>query len=306
MPDNKGTGATQTPASVQANPWAASFSARTKVELGAFSHRGRVRPNNEDAFLVTRFKRSLYTLLTNLPTGQIPEQYGETGYVMLVADGMGGETGGEVASRTAISALLDLVIQTPDWIMRPDGQRVEEVLRRMKKRFSQLTETLTKRAQAAPHLSGMGTTMTLAVSLGADLIIAHVGASRAYLFRRGQLLHLTKDQTVAQLLVAAGVIRPEDVAKHHARRMLTSAITAGGEKAEVELQHLKLMDGDQLLLCSDGLTDMVTDLSIMTVLEKQGPATNACRALVDLALAAGGKDNVTVILGRYHLPADGA
>jgi protein phosphatase len=150
----------------------------------------------------------------------------------------------------------------------------------------------------------MGTTLTLAASLGSDLVIAHVGASRAYLFRAGRLLHLTSDQTVAQLLADTGVIRPEDVARHHARRVLTGSITAAGEKAEVELHHLKLVDGDQLLLCSDGLTEMVTDAEISAVLEKHEPAADACRALVELALEAGGKDNVTVLLGCYQIPSE--
>jgi PPM family protein phosphatase len=302
MQDNQYTAAQQqSPAPAKPT---ASISSRTRVAFGALSHSGKVRPNNEDSFLVTRFKRSMNTLLTNLTQEEIPEQYVEAGYVMLVADGMGGTAAGEVASRTAISALVDLVIQTPDWIMRPDGERVEEVLRRMEERFGKLTDVLTRRAQSNLRLSGMGTTLTLAVSLGADLVIAHVGASRAYLFRRGQLLRLTSDQTVAQLLADAGVIKPEDVAKHHARHVLTESITAAGERAVVESRHVRLADGDQLLLCSDGLTDMVADKTITTVLEKTGTSADACRTLVDLALDAGGKDNVTVVLGRYEIPAD--
>jgi serine/threonine protein phosphatase PrpC len=304
MPEHKGTDATRLPSPAQPRPTSASLSSRTKVDLGAFTHRGNVRPNNEDSFLVTRFKRSLCTLLTNLPAGQFPEPYGEVGYVMLVADGIGGAAAGQVASRTAISSLVDIVIQTPDWIMSSDGERVGEVLRRMEERFGQLTDALTKRAQSDLNLSGMGTTLTLAASLGADLVIGHVGDSRAYLFRQGQLLHLTSDQTVAQVLADAGVIRPEDVAKHHARHVLTSAITASDVKAEVELHHMRLMDGDQLLLCSNGLTEMVTDASIMAVLERPGSALHACRELVDLALKAGGRDNVTVVLGRYGIPGE--
>lgn len=221
---------------------------------------------------------------------------------MLLADGIGGRAAGEVASRTALSALVDFIIQTPDWIMRPDEERASEVLRRMEERFGQLTDALTKHAQSEPNLYGMGTTLTLAASLGSDLVITHVGASRAYLFRKGHLLRLTSDQTIAQLLADSGVIRPEDVARHHARRVLTGSITADGEKAEVELHHLKLMDGDRLLLCSDGLTEMVADAEISSVLEKQMSAADACKALVNLALEAGGKDNVTVVSGCYQIP----
>jgi PPM family protein phosphatase len=306
MPDSIGADMVRAQSTGQAKPRWGSISSRTKVDLGAVSHKGKVRPNNEDSFLVMRFERTMYTLLTNLPTGQIPEQYRERGYAMFVADGMGGAAAGEVAGRTAITTLVDLIIQTPDWIMRPDEQRASEVLQRMEERFGQLPGALTRRAQSEPNLHGMGTTLTLAVSLGANLVIAHVGASRAYLFRLGQLLPLTSDQTIAQLLADAGVIRPEDVAKHHARHVLTGAITTSDEKAEVELHHVQLLDGDQLLLCSDGLTEMVTSAQISAVLEKDASAMDASRALIDLALEAGGRDNVTVVLGRYRIPEAGA
>jgi protein phosphatase len=261
-----------------------------------------VRPFNEDSFLVARFRRSLHAVLTNLLPGLIPDSYAETGYVMLVADGMGGMAGGEAAGRTAISTLVELFIRTPDWVMRTDGGNTREVLRRMEERFGRLTDALTERAEAEPYLSGMGTTLTMAASLGDDLVIAHVGASRAYVFRRGHLLRLTSDQTVAQELADAGVIRPEEVATHHARRMLTGAITAGGKRAEVELHHARLADGDKLLLCSDGLTEMVAEGKISEALERRAPAAAACRELIDMALKAGGRDNVTAVLAVYRIP----
>jgi protein phosphatase len=282
----------------------ASMSSRTKVDLGAASHRGSSRPFNEDSYLVLSFQRELHTVLTNLPAGQVPDEYRERGYAMFVADGMGGMPHGDVAGRTAILALVDLMLQTPDWNMRPDLIGIAEVLRRMEERFGQLPGAFKELAGTEPHLAGMGTTMTLAVSLGADLVVAHVGASRAYIFRRGHLLCLTSDQTVAQSLVKAGVIRPEDAPRHFARRVLTGSITTAGESAEVELRYVKLADGDQLLLCSDGLTEAVTEAAIADALGKQLPAAHASRALVGLALAAGGEDDATVVLGRYHFPEE--
>jgi protein phosphatase len=248
------------------------------------------------------FQRGLHTVLTNLPAGQAPTEYYKRGYAIFVADGMGGMPHGDVASRTAILALVELMLQTPDWNMRPDWMGTLEVLRRMEGRFGRLSEVFKGVAESEPRLVGMGTTMTLAVSLGADLVIAHVGASRAYIFRRGHLLPLTNDQTVAHLLAKAGVIRPEDVPGHYARRTLTGSIIAAGESAEVELRHVKLVDGDQLLLCSDGLTETVTETEISDVLGKELPAVHAARTLVSLALAAVGEDDVTAVLGRYHIP----
>lgn len=288
----------QTPAKLQSE----SLSSRTVVDIGACSDRGKIRPNNADSYFVAQFQRSMNTLLTSLPAGSVPDHYTESGYGMVVADGMGKTASGEVASRTAISALIDIVLQTPDWIMRPGKQMLGKVLRRQEQRLEQLPEALIERAKSDPRLSGMGTTMTLAISLGADLVIAHIGDSRALLFRFGRLVHLTRDQTVAQVLADAGVIRPEDVSKHHARHVLTGAITTQGNKADVELQHVRLVDGDQLLLCSDGLTDMISDEGIIAALKKEGPASEVSRTLVDLALEAGGEDNVTVVLCRYRIP----
>src|ERR1044072_1401455 len=155
MPENTGTDTARASSHIQAKPYGGTISSRTNVDLGAVSHRGKVRPNNEDSFLVMSFERSINTLLTNLPAGQIPDQYGERGYGMLVADGIGGMAAGEGASQTAVSTLVDLFIQTPDWIMRPDEQRALEVLQRMKERFGLLTDALTNRAQSEPNLYRM-------------------------------------------------------------------------------------------------------------------------------------------------------
>lgn len=285
------------PASPSGHP-----SSLTHVEIGALSHVGRVRATNQDHFLVARFDRQMSALLTNLPAGYIPERYADAGYGLLVADGMGGQAGGEVASRTAISALVDLALRTPDWIMRIDEDSAREVLARMDQRIHQVEQTLVDMARNDATLSGMGTTMTLACSMGADLFIAHLGDSRAYLLRQGRLHRLTRDHTIAQELADAGAISPESVDSHPMRHVLTHVIGTKGEKAQAELGMLRLIDGDEVLLCSDGLTEMVTDEAIAGALKKRGSAAGACNALIDMALDAGGRDNVTVVLARYRIP----
>ena len=284
---------------------AETMSASAQVDFGACSHQGKVRPSNEDHFLVARVERTLKPLLTNLPAGSVSEHYAEVGYGQLVADGLGGAATGEIASREAISEFVNLVQQTPDWIMRLDHEQgVNEVLRRMDRRFGKIRDALRERMQADPSLHGMDTTLTLAVSLGADLAIAHIGDSRAYLFHRGRLHLLTRDHTVAQDLADAGVIRHDEVAKHYARHVLTGSVVTHGEQVQVELCQVWLSGGDQILLCTDGLTDMVSEVAIGEVLERDGAAADACRALVELALEAGGRDNVTVVLARYRLPEE--
>ena len=303
MPEDKGADTAEFPSPTAS--WAETLSSRTQVDLGACTHPGKVRPNNEDHFLVARLDRSMRPLLTNLPAGHVPDLYAEVAYGMLVADGLGGAAAGEVASREAISELVSLVQHTPDWIMRLDSEQgVNEVLRRMDRRFGKIREALRDRVQADPSLHGMDTTLTLAVSLGADVAIAHIGDSRAYLFHKGRLHLLTRDHTVAQELAEVGVIRRDEVAKHYARHVLTGSIATYGEQAQAELCQVWLADGDQLLLCTDGLTDMVSDVAIGEVLERNGSAADACHALVELALEAGGLDNVTVILARYQLPVE--
>ncbi|HET9794964.1 MAG TPA: protein phosphatase 2C domain-containing protein [Thermoanaerobaculia bacterium] len=276
-------------------------SPRVDVDLGARTDPGRVRTNNEDHFLAARFQRTMTTLLTNLPEGIVPAAHADTAYGYLVADGMGGRAGGEVASRTAIGALVNLALQTPDWIMSFDESRIAEVLERMKQRFERLSTVLADRALADPELAGMGTTMTLVLSLGPDAIVTHIGDSRAYL-QRGETLHrLTHDQTMAQSLADAGAITPEELKRHPLRHVLTGVISTRGRKSPIEFQHVHLEDGDQVLLCSDGLTDMVPDTVIAETLRGPGDSDALCRALVERALEAGGKDNVTVVIARYRV-----
>ena len=287
------------PSPTPAKSWPETASSRTRVDIGALTHRGTVRPNNEDCFLVTRFERNMHTLLTNLPDGFVPYEFSEVGYGYLVADGMGGAAAGEIASREAISKLVDLVLDTPDWHMRLDNVGTNEVLARLDERFGKLRESLIALAEANPGLTGMGTTLTVAASLGLSLVVAHIGDSRAYLFHNGKLQQLTRDQTLAQDLAEIGVIRPEHVAKHHSRHILTGVISTQGEEAQAELLKVGMENGDQILLCTDGLTEMVSDERIAEALQKSVTAADACCVLIDLALEAGGNDNVTVVVGRY-------
>ena len=173
------------------------------------------------------------------------------------------------------------------------------MMQRMAERYRIVDAVLRKEAQANPKLSGMGTTMTLACSLGADVILTHVGDSRAYLVRGGQLHLLTHDHTLVQELVDRGVVHPEEAATHLFRHILTRALGRERE-VEAETRRLALADQDQLLLCTDGLTDMVDTRTIGAILQSAVSANDACQALVSQALQNGGKDNVTVVLARYR------
>jgi serine/threonine protein phosphatase PrpC len=278
-------------------------SSLVKVDLAASSHCGHVRTTNEDHYFAARIERSLKTLTTNLAEGILPISFEETAYGLLVADGMGGMAAGEVASSSALCKLVELVVNTPDWIMRLNqSEDAAVVLKRMIQRFRQVDDDLREQARNDPALLGMGTTLTVAISLGADLIIGHIGDSRAYLLRGARLCQLTRDHTMAQALVDAGIANPQDAATQAMRHVLTAALGSTGEKSDAEVQRMYLNDGDQLLLCTDGLTEMVEDKLIVSTLHEAASADAACSALIDLALAAGGADNITVVLARYSFP----
>jgi serine/threonine protein phosphatase PrpC len=278
------------------------LSATVKVEFGGLSHKGTVRPINEDHYLITRLGRDQETLLTNLAAGDVPQHFQEWGYAMVVADGMGGAARGEEASRLAISTLAHLGLQFGKWNLRINKQIAREVTERAERFYQRVGETVIEEGRTDPSLKGMGTTLTGAFSAGSDLFVASVGDSRVYLFRRGRLLQLTRDQTYSQLLADTGQIPQHEVSTHHLRHILTDAIGVGAGKVNVNVRHLPLLDEDRLLLCTDGLTEMVDEEEIAGVLMRDQPAQDACQTLVDLALEHGGEDNVTVLLAKYEIP----
>ena len=277
-------------------------SSRIEVDIAGLTHTGHVRTNNEDHYLVVRIARSLKTMMTNLIDGSLPENFEEVAYGMLVADGMGGYAAGEVASSLALVKLIELAVETPDWVMRMhERENADTVMRRMTERFRIIDSAMRVQAESDPSLVGMGTTLTVVVSLGAELFVGHLGDSRAYLFRNKRLHQLTRDNTLAQELIDAGIARAEDTATQAMRHVLTSALAAG-DQADPQVQRFHLSDGDQILLCTDGLTGMVRDETIATILNDAPSAAAACQSLIDLALAAGGSDNATVVLARYRFP----
>jgi protein phosphatase len=280
--------------------------ARVGVEFGSATDRGKVRPTNEDHFLIAQSGRWMERLATNLPEGDLPSRYEEIGYLLMVADGMGGMAAGEVASRMTINLAVKHVLSRSRWTMKVRPDDVPEVIEGMVANLRRVDWKLTKAARADHSLTGMGTTFTGGYSLGADVFLVHVGDSRAYLYRRGELKQLTHDQTIAQALADLGRIAPEEVAHHRLSHVLSQAVGTGGGHITAQTLHVPLEDGDRLLLCSDGLTNMVDDASIADVLRRTEAPAAACQALLALALERGGKDNVTLIVARYSIPHEAA
>ena len=157
-------------------------SSQVTVDIAGATHCGHVRENNEDHYLALKFQRSLDTICTNLEVEFLDASFNEAAYGLLVADGMGGLEAGETASRMALCKLVELVVNTPDWIMKFNRRQDENtVLQRITQRFRQVDQALREQAEHDNTAGGMGTTLTVAVSLGSTLMIGHVGDSRAYL-----------------------------------------------------------------------------------------------------------------------------
>lgn len=277
-------------------------STSVEVDLGAVSHAGLVRQRNEDHYMVAKVSRTLEVLMDNLPEGEASKGLGEDGYSMVVADGMGGMNAGDVASMLAISTGMRLADKSVKWGFKINEKEARELLERMSMCFQEIDRRITRESEADRRLFGMGTTMTLAYSIGAHLFLIHVGDSRAYLYRGGVLTQLTHDHTVAQALADAGQIKEEEVRRHARRNTLTNYLGGHQGKIKADVRWLRIEDGDQLLLCSDGLSDMVDDDAVAARLALGEPSRKTAEALLGMALEKGGRDNITIISARYSIP----
>jgi protein phosphatase len=278
---------------------------RVRVEIAALSDIGKVREVNEDSYLVSRIGRYLERLSSNVPEALLP-RVEETGYLMMVADGMGGHAAGEVASHTAIAATVRKLIESPKWILKLDDpatreQEMRELWEHAREHFARMHSAVVERAERDRALQGMGTTMTIAYSLGTDLFVTHVGDSRAYLFRGDRVEKMTRDHTLAQRYVDLGLMTPDDAEAGRLQHVLTQAIGGNDEQPEADMNRFEVAHGDRVLLCTDGLSNLVGEDDMARVIRASGSAEQGCRALVDLALERGAPDNVTVVLAGYTI-----
>jgi PPM family protein phosphatase len=295
-------GAAPRPASPNQAPVAPS---RVRVEVAALTDVGRVRETNEDAYLVSKIGRYLEPLASNLPEALAPRAE-ESGYLMLVADGMGGHAAGEVASHTAIAATVAKILDSPKWILKLDDpatrdQEIRELWELAREYFARMHAAVVERAAGDRALQGMGTTLTSAYSVWADLFVTHVGDSRAYLFRDDRIEKMTRDHTLAQRYVDLGLMAPGDPGTTRFQHVLTQAIGGNDEEPEADMHRVELAHGDRVLLCTDGLSNLLSEEDMAGVIRRSRSAEDACRSLVDLALARGAPDNITVVLASYTI-----
>ena len=263
-----------------------------QFEFGAATHQGKVRPNNEDHYAVARRRRTSELILTNLP----PEDLvlaDDCAYALIVADGMGGEQFGEFASRLALQTMFELGQQATSWVFKLTDIDSQQIRERVEAYVEQIQATMREHIEAEPRLRGMGTTWTSAHLLPPYALVVHIGDSRAYLLHAGKLRQFTRDETVAQALIDSGA-NPENVQRFC--HMLLNNFGGQCGSVAAQIHQLSLSPGDQLLLCTDGLTDMVGDDEIARILQESASPQAACDRLIETALDQGGKDNVTVVM----------
>jgi protein phosphatase len=273
------------------------------VSSHGISDRGQVRDHNEDQFVIAEIRRVMRIRQSSMP--QPEALVGERlGHLLVVADGMGGHQAGEYASALAVASVENIVLNTIGWLFSLQG---EGVLAEFQEAVRATDRWVIEAAQRQPELRGMGTTLTLGFVSDNVLYLAHVGDSRCYLYRGGRLECLTRDHTIVATMVSQGILAPEEAAGHSMRNIITNAV--GGDKRGVtpEVHKHLIAPGDLVLLCSDGLTEMLPDEVIAAELRKheKSPET-ICRTLVDQANAAGGTDNITVLVARFDASGDAA
>ncbi|MGA2921321.1 MAG: Stp1/IreP family PP2C-type Ser/Thr phosphatase [Candidatus Sulfotelmatobacter sp.] len=249
---------------------------RPGMEVAGLSDVGCQRDNNEDSYLYWE------------PAAD--GEFERKGRLAVIADGMGGYEGGQEASRLAVETIRDVYVKD----VRDDPRAA------LLDAFARAHERIQTHAMLHPELHGMGTTCTALVVRDRQLYFAHVGDSRLYLVRGARISRLTRDHSYVGRLVESGIVRAEDAERHPQRHILTSALGAGTEVAVDGVEHgMALQDGDDLVLCTDGLWGVVTDEELETEASRNAPA-DCCAALVKLALQRGGPDNITVQVLRVQ------
>jgi PPM family protein phosphatase len=245
----------------------------------SLSDTGQVRTNNEDACFVDA-ERGLF----------------------IVSDGMGGALGGEVASKIVVEALPAMITERIARITESSNASIHACL---SDAIRDLSQRVLNVATARIELRGMGATVVLVLIRDGKAHIANMGDSRAYLLRNERLAQLTADHSIVAILVQRGDITPEEAKTHPARSQLSRVVGMQGD-GYPDVRTIKLRNNDRLMLCSDGLTNMLTSRTIAGLLRKHDNPSEACSALVNAANEAGGRDNISVVVISWKDEVDKA
>ncbi|NNB92105.1 Stp1/IreP family PP2C-type Ser/Thr phosphatase [Corallococcus exiguus] len=251
-----------------------------RIEVAGSTHVGMKRNHNEDNYLV------------------LPEEN-----LMVVADGMGGHSSGEIASRIAVDELgeffrLTSKDQDATWPFKMDKQRNYDE-NRLATGIKLANARIFERATVDTKYKGMGTTIVSVHFAENGVYVGHVGDSRVYFFRGGILQQVTEDHSLLNDYLKAKKLTPEEIENFPHKNVIVRALGMK-EQVQVDVTRVDPLENDVFLLCSDGLSGMITDAQMQDILSRTPELEKACGQLIDLANAAGGNDNVTCVLARYH------
>jgi PPM family protein phosphatase len=275
------------------------LSSTVSLQVAASSATGTLRTHNTDHYLAIRLGRTQETLLSSLTPADLPPPFQESGYALLVADGLGDGGSGARASRIALSALAHLAIRYGRWNIRVDADTIAEITEQGAFLYRRVHDAVLEASRADARLADMATSLAAMYVAGADLFFANVGHSKGFLFRDGGLFQLTTDHTSAQERLEAVGRPPGDARKDFAH--IVTKFVGGAADLDVAIEHVDLLTGDRLVLCTNGLTDAVSLNEIAATLALQRRPEDDCQRLIELATGSRGADDVTVIVADYQL-----
>jgi len=269
----------------------------TGVDSFGLTDVGKVRTNNEDHFVIATLRKSVALEHTSIEARESFDRIrGSSARLFIVADGVGGRPGGELASGSAVESLVQYIAQMAGCFHNADVDKENEFLMQLEHAVEGAHEQILAELGAGGH--GPSTTLTMAILVGVRAYIVHVGDSRASYLHGGRLRQLTADQTTGQYMVDVGAWTEDQAARAGVGANLISAV--GGSEMLPKIGLVDLAPGDTLLLCTDGLTKHVADEQITAMLLHSDGAEAAAKALVQTALDAGGTDNVTVVVAKLE------
>jgi protein phosphatase len=268
-----------------------------EIDVYGLTHPGRVRTINQDHFLICSLRKQMAIHHTSLPDlERLPALTERLAFLALVADGVGGGAAGEQASRFAVEVVTRYITHGMQCYYSEHGEGDDVFLAELEEAALQCHTELLALGREQPELAGLATTLTLFLGVWPRAYVLQVGDSRYYLLRNGELMQISRDQTLAQQLVDAGVLARADASRTRWANTLSSAI--GGRQTEPIVTSIDQAWGDVGLLCSDGLTKHVSDERIRERLRAMTSARQVCEDLLQDALDGGGTDNITVMVGR--------
>jgi len=267
-----------------------------EIDAHGLTHRGKVRRENQDHFLLCFLRRQLVVRASSVPDADgLLSESTRLASLAMVADGVGGAAKGETASRIALTAVTKYVTRSLRCYYGA-WDNDQEFFDALQDGARQCHAELLRHGEEEPSYAGMATTLTLYLGLWPRAYLLQVGDSRCYLLRDGELAQITRDQAMAQHMMDLGVMNKQEVAGTRFEHVLTSSI--GGQHTEPTVTRVDMTWGHVLLLCSDGLTRHVPDERIRDVLRSMTSARQACETLLQDALDGGGTDNITIVVGR--------